>query len=224
MTLPFENDTRRIIHGLGKADLKTHSSFSSPFSQPAAGAAKKKRSKPSPGAPSACRKVWNTAVWATVCVPFRRIPCGWWCTSTANASVAPHRQVSGRKESGNFSRRATWLSSTMSARRIFRRCRHCWSEPGCPLPCSSTRKAICCTKTTFPRASLPCTLFYWTGKEGSFSTAIRWTILSSTDATGMPSAGSLPTGNSPACPGIHSARRNGFGFPFLIFEVPSTSG
>lgn len=24
MTLPFENDTRRIIHGLAKADLKTH--------------------------------------------------------------------------------------------------------------------------------------------------------------------------------------------------------
>ena len=79
-------------------------------------------------------------------------------------------------------------------------------------------------QNNIPESLTPLHTFLLDGKEGSFSTAIRWTILSSTDATGMPSAGSLPTGNSPACPGIHSARRNGFGFPFLIFEVPSTSG
>ena len=67
------------------------------------------------------------------------------------------------KREREFLQAATWRSSTMSARRIFRRCRHCWSEPGCPPPCSSTRKAICCTKQHL-RASLPLHTFLLDGQ------------------------------------------------------------
>lgn len=104
----MQNPFFPLHHDIPRPQNETHPSFSFPLPfprrsrQPAAGAAKKKRSKPSPVASSTCRKVWNTAVWATICAPFRRIPCGWWCTSTANASVAPRRQAEWAKREREF--------------------------------------------------------------------------------------------------------------------------